>query len=274
MNANKSINDISEWEKLYIPSVVGKTIAQRIVENRPYQSWEDVTSKVKNCTQRKVDALKANGFILGPAKMPKKEVESSDKKQEKSEDTKDTKEAQEVQEDDSVFAKRVRKSVHELRPSVWKVRNHTDIYTKLTEHQFVQNGIVQEVDHVVEIQFVETALLDVRVTRKELDCIATVCNGLRNLNVTSHAVNQDKKVPVGAYLRRQDKSATLHDIALGTESGKKLALCGTWDVVEKCMRAASEDMIQQVDESGIGDGVVRTFFQENIPELLTKAGIE
>ena len=92
---------------------------------------------------------------------------------------------------------------------VWEHRHDTDAYTGKSRKE----TLMPEVDHVVEIQILDTALSKAVASllggsgtkpRSSYKKAADIANGLSNLNVTTHTINQKKKGPFSAFLHQYD----------------------------------------------------------------------
>ena len=84
----------------------------------------------------------------------------------------------------------------------WRHRGGTDLYTELREADVVKRAGGAEVDHVWECQLLDLANARAAEgkgvaarTRGVQDTLKRVVNSVRNLNVTTHKVNQAKKGP-------------------------------------------------------------------------------
>ena len=98
---------------------------------------------------------------------------------------------------------------------VWAHRHDTDAYTGRTR----KDTPAPEVDHVVEIQILDAALARSivqqlggagQIPRGTYKHAADIANGLANLNVTTHAINQKKKGPFSAFLHQYDRTHEHH----------------------------------------------------------------
>lgn len=92
----------------------------------------------------------------------------------------------------------IRKGVTNLGPEVWKFRNDLDVYREATK----LNTKLPEVDHIIEIQFIENAFNSCPPNTKVFiySLVKDVSNQIENLNVTSQEVNQAKKSPITSFL--------------------------------------------------------------------------
>lgn len=160
----------------------------------------------------------------------------------------------------TVFA--LRDAVTHKAEAVWASRAHVDAYTDAARAA----TSTPEVDHILEVQFAETAL--VRAFRAEprarADSLATaVCaaelrdalNAVGNLNVTSRRVNQNKKGPFTAALRRLDddrlRTVSLEQLARQGRA-KSLVDDGTWARIERTVVVAYDGLEDRAHDDGGG----------------------
>ncbi|PNH08242.1 hypothetical protein TSOC_005241 [Tetrabaena socialis] len=89
-----------------------------------------------------------------------------------------------------------RKSVTHKAGRVWDNSEKKDLYTGWRRMKFEQEGVGQEVDHIVECQLWEymweNAFDGRMTTRGRLAPVVALWNDVDNLNVTSERLNQSK----------------------------------------------------------------------------------
>lgn len=180
----------------------------------------------------------------------------------------------------------LRAPVTSLQELVWE-RRVVDVYSGQTR----TSTLSPQVDHVVEIQLVEHAMLShahksggihngVSITQH---CIASllrdVVNGVDNLNVTSKRINQAKRGPFTAALRRlrsdRLRDTTLHELA---RMGRNAWMVddGTWARIECQMRLSHERLEASAalsDRTDCGARGARDAVVE-LGDLLSRLGVE
>ena len=94
----------------------------------------------------------------------------------------------------------LRKGVTDLAPQVWKYRNDQDVYRFKNELETK----LPEVDHCIEIQLLNDAFINCKPNGRPLiySLVKDKVNGIENLNVTTHEVNQAKKGPITSFISR------------------------------------------------------------------------
>ncbi len=115
------------------------------------------------------------------------------------------KEKEEDEEEDTEAKINLRRNVSEKSDSTWKHRKNEDVYTHATRSTYESQKKVTEVDHVIEIQILNSTLSRLPVshrTRLVTDHLKNAANGLTNLNVTTHDINQTKRGPFTAWKNR------------------------------------------------------------------------
>ena len=115
----------------------------------------------------------------------------------------------------------LRKPVSRMRDDVWSQRGGRDAYTNKPRARIAEDE--QNVDHVLEVQLLEHAALDLLSTNHELlNRFRDSVNSSPNLNVTARTVNQSKRGPFTAALNRLRK----YDGGLREISVEQLARAG------------------------------------------------
>jgi hypothetical protein len=131
----------------------------------------------------------------------------------------------------------LRKTVSTQRDAVWRARDERDAYTHRSRAQIKEGE--QNVDHVLEVQLLEHAALDlIKANREILDRVRAVVNDTENLNVTTKRVNQAKRGPFTAALNRLKKyEGGLREISVEqlarTGRARWMVDEGLWAHVEK-----------------------------------------
>lgn len=158
----------------------------------------------------------------------------------------------------------LRRPVKQLAVAVWKARDDTDAYTKMSAGQVLTQS--PETDHCIEVQLVENALV---CAAKQLPTDATALatcthtlrnafNSIDNLNVTTRSVNQAKKGPFTAAVNRLYGSSgrTLRVVSAEqlarTGAAKKLCDDGTWQRIEDEVARSFELLQDKLAASGPG----------------------
>ena len=135
--------------------------------------------------------------------------------------------------------------VSKMKAQTWRHRGKTCLYTQLQETDVVK--LSDENDHVWECQLVNLANaraaegqgVGVR-TRAVQDTLKRVVNGVHNLNVTTHTVNQAKKGPFSKFQHHYATGSgamRLDDLVSASSSQNVLKLRddGTWARIERAV---------------------------------------
>lgn len=152
-------------------------------------------------------------------------------------------------ESEGVEALGLRGSVSHKGDAVWAMRA-TDAYTGKPRVETAQ----PQVDHCLEVQLVETALVRAygasrgrpgsMATAQTCELLRTEFNGVQNLNVTTMPINQAKRGPFTAALNRM-REDKLRDVTLEqlARQGKARWLVdnGTWARIERAVVASFDD---------------------------------
>ena len=154
----------------------------------------------------------------------------------------------------------LREPVTSKASAVWEYMEGKDIYTNKTR----QNTSIPQVDHLLEIQLSEMALVRAladtsatttsMATAQTTDMLRHVINGNANLNVTSARVNQAKRGPFTAAMNRirSDRFRTVEIEQLVRQGkGKWLIDDGTWAKINRSVVQSYD----QVDEDIRGGGI-------------------
>jgi len=190
------------------------TLADKIIGVRErggeFGSFEDMRTRVDGLGPVKIEALKEAGFVI--------------------EATGDRREAEE----ETTLHRSVRGQVAVMSAQTWRHREHRDLYTK--QRRRVVETLTPEVDHVWECQIINFVNSQVVAdnpayrTRAIQKILPIVMNGVENLNVTTHEVNQKKKGPYSRWIHRH-KDGNTHDKSLeehARESCPGLVDSGVW----------------------------------------------
>jgi hypothetical protein len=124
-----------------------------------------------------------------------------------------------------------------MRDDIWLERGGRDAYTQ-KPRAFIRED-EQNVDHVLEVQLVEHAALDLLSTNRELvSRFRDAVNTCANLNVTARKVNQAKRGPFTAALNRLRKfDGGLREVSVEqlarTGRARWLVDEGIWANIEK-----------------------------------------
>jgi len=147
----------------------------------------------------------------------------------------------------------LRKGVTSMREAVWEARENRDMYTGLKRSQMKKED--QNVDHVLEIQLIEYATLEIVSRNAELvRTFRDIISEPLNLNVTRRQVNQAKRGPFTAALNRLKKrDGALREISVAqlARAGKAKVLVddGTWANVESEIALSYEAFQKRVGEA-------------------------
>ena len=106
----------------------------------------------------------------------------------------------------------VRGQVDVMSAQTWRHREDQDLYTKQLRR--VVETLTPEVDHVWECQIINFVNSQVvrdnpaYRTRAMQNILRIVMNGVQNLNVTTHEVNQKRKGPYSRWIHRHEDGNT------------------------------------------------------------------
>ncbi len=170
--------------------------------------------------------------------------------------------------DTKTLAMRTTTNLTDLAPEVWQHRNGVDVYSDSA--RAVVNTLHPEVDHVVEVQVLDTAIVNaVMSERAQLGSNATTfaAESLRdvfnapdiNFNVTSRTINRAKEGPFEALTNRF-VARRLHDLRprplsqyVRTSQNvnvRRLHDLGHWDRIETAVVRAYEAAETRLDVIG------------------------
>ena len=197
-----------------------------------------------------------------------------------------------------IEVKSLRLGVTDQADRVWRLRGEKDLYTQMT--RTVVDELQPQVDHVMEVQLVEQALVDAlvgtgAVTAQARDvelchtALSLAVNGPLNLNVTTRRVNQAKRGPFTAGIRRL-YSGTENGVGSGrslrvltleqlARQGKARPLVddGTWARIEKEVAKSYDLLAPQVastlEPGGGKSEAMGVVAMESLHTSLEKLGI-
>ena len=171
--------------------------------------------------------------------------------------------------------------------AVWESRGDRDAYSGA--RRAVVSSQSPEVDHVMEVQVVNVAwcsslkaappAANTRSAAK--DRIQKFINGVPNLNVTTHAINQSKKGPFTRFLKlvvsdgdhpwNYGNEESMEDLARsGAPSVRRLVDDGVWANIEKEILASHDAVIENVARTRNELGTHGQLFAEHLSELVEK----
>ena len=173
----------------------------------------------------------------------------------------------------------LRKPVSRMRDDVWRARGGRDAYTKEPRTRILEDD--QNVDHVLEVQKVEFAALDLLHTNHELlNRFRDTVNAPPNLNVTARRVNQAKRGPFTAALNRLRKyDGGLREVSVEqlARSGRARWLVdeGVWANIEHQAVVSYDDMVLKMGEARLtrAQTVVMDDVMDNLHRTLEKIHI-
>ena len=166
-----------------------------------------------------------------------------------------------LEEGDEESALVLRQPVTGLAATVWTFRNDVDIYT----HSKRNETIKPEVDHLIEVQLTELALVRAfnrdqhsrtgsMATTQAREILASKFNGLPNLNVTSKRVNQAKRGPFTAGVNRlqSDRLRRVSIEQLARQgSNKWMVDDGTWARIERAIAVSYDHTYTELIDGGV-----------------------
>ena len=192
----------------------------------------------------------------------------------------------------------LRSSVTNKAEDVWQLRHGVDLYTQLSKSTVQQ--LKPQVDHCIEVQLIENSLVDALIhtglatsaAENVEGCrsaLAKAFNGTLNLNVTTQRVNQQKRGPFTAGIRRLYGSGsgsgsgtsrclrvlTLEQLARQGRA-QNLVDDGTWARIEKTVAVAFDSVgpvaRQSLPESGRQSEICDDTL-ERLQDALVKLGV-
>ena len=150
----------------------------------------------------------------------------------------------------------LRMNVSGMDEQVWRHRENLDLYTQLSQPAVITAPGGAEVDHVWECQLINDAN-DIASgaggpasrTRAVQGVAKNLFNGVENLNVTTHAVNQSKKGPFTRWRhqRAKERNVSLDDLVRETDGGKSLVDQGHWARISRSVVEVWDELEQRKD---------------------------
>lgn len=158
----------------------------------------------------------------------------------------------------------LRRSVTKQQDDVWQLREDLDLYT-LNPRALVQR-YDPEVDHMLEVMLFERAFESARQSNGAMskqgfavahagELLRDRCNALTNLNVTTRRINQKKKGPIGAAMRRIIHANGPHELRVVSlcqfarmGAARELVENGVWTRIERSMQTQIEEFDVWVDD--------------------------
>ena len=134
--------------------------------------------------------------------------------------------------------KSLRDNVKSMTEQTWRHRDFVDLYTKTRKTDVQKHS--PEVDHVWECQIIDS--VNARVvgdlpafrTRGAQTALKSLFNGVENLNVTTHAVNQAKKGPFSRWLHKYNEGSKGKSVEEhARESCPELVDSGVWSNISQ-----------------------------------------
>ena len=190
-----NINAIGRTSSGRLVKTLSAGLADKIIGVRErggdFGSFEDMQTRVEGLGPVKIKALTEAGFVI--------------------EATRDKRDAEEK----TTLLPSVPGQVDVMRAQTWRHREHQDLYTK--QRRRVVETLTPVVDHVWECQIINFANSQVVADNPDIPAYRTraiqkilpiVMNGVENLNVTTHEVNQKKKGPYSRWIHRHKDGNT------------------------------------------------------------------
>ena len=211
------------------PALADSLINERRL-NGDFRNFDDVQQRVRGVGKVLVASLKSSGFVV------KARAAGDD----------DT--------DGEESLGGVRMNVSGMAEQVWRHRHQIDLYTQLSPPLVLAAPGGAEVDHVWECQLINDANKEVSGnggpasrTRAVQGVARHLFNGAENLNVTTHAVNQNKKGPFTRWRnqRAKDGRATMDELVRETAGGKGLVDEGHWARITRSVVAVWDELDQR-----------------------------
>ena len=186
----------------------------------------------------------------------------------------------------------LRESVSTKREAVWEYREGRDIYTQNSRKDTMR----PQVDHVVEVQLAEVAMArhlsrdaihnkteanNITVhQQKAIQYIKDNLNDIHNLNVTTARINQAKRGPITAALRRLEsdrlRTVTVEQMARQGRA-KDLVDNGVWAKIEGAIVKAYDEVSTHASGEMAGPPGAHNTVEAVVEELgavLSAIGVE
>lgn len=174
----------------------------------------------------------------------------------------------------------LRGSVTEKADAVWANRRR-DLYT-LKKREDTKDP---EVDHILEIQFLRLALdhashkAQTQPSGAEVKQLHSKVNGLLNLNVTTHALNQKKRGPFTSWCNNEKKETarplSLYQFAV-TSFADYDQFAKHWALIEGAVVRAYDDVLTDLcaDLQPASQPVVAEFCVNSLPDLFARLKVD
>ncbi len=255
-----NINAIGKASSGRLASALSAELADAIIKEREiggdYNDFEQLRSRIHGLGPKKIEKLKAEGFIIDVTGAAGGAGEAA-------------------VDADSKFPK-IRLDVNSLKSQTWRHRDDRCMYTLMKQKEMKSKEIDEEVDHVIECQILELAneISGAEIgpsyrTRGTQENLRAMFNNVSNLNVTTHFVNQKKKGPFEKWCHDKKaggSSRTLEDI-LPSSKAKVLRDDGTWDRIEKSMVKVYDEL--EEDTKSIRAAAQRAHAERILEEVKT-----
>ena len=264
---NVNINAIGKASSGRLASTLSADLADEICKekglNGDYDDFEDLQRRVRGLGPKKIEKLREAGFVVdrrggggvggggggcggGGGEREEKERVA----------------AARPPVDDAaadVNFPELRSDVNSFKAQTWRHRDDCCLYTLLKQRELKKQGIVEEVDHVLECQLLNYAneklgesMGSAYRTRGSQDHLRALFNNVSNLNVTTHEVNQKKKGPFTIWVHEKKalggSARQLEDI-LSDSKARSLRDDGTWARITSSMVLAHGEL--EVDVGNI-----------------------
>ena len=231
--ANANINAIGRTSSGRLASVLTARLADAVILARSageFRDFADLKKRVPGIGPRYIEALEAAGFRVECRQSRAAATEQS---------------AEDIV--------NLRMNVQPLKDQVFRFHGGLDKYTLLKKKEVEK--LTPEVDHEWEIQVLNQAyagaIAGLRETRGAQNTLKQIVNSERNLNVTTHVVNQAKKGPfmrvVNEYKFRggYQGSPSLEDLRC---IPRHLQESGHWARIEVAMVVSYEALDRHADD--------------------------
>jgi hypothetical protein len=248
-----NINSIGRGSSERLAKTLSASISDEIIaekaRNGDYVSFSDLQDRVYSVGPNKIEALKEANFVIVPRQTAESDKATSTKNP-------------------------WRADVNCLSDQTWRKRSNVDMYTLMKNTQMKRNDRL-EVDHIIECQLLKLAGDEAlsnasQTTRATVQATKELVNSTSNLNVTTHHVNQNKKIPFMKWVASSDKGS-LDAFVRWTRASRTLVDEGHWSRIESSVVEA----YQELDElaSNIHNPVSERFMSE-LSKILSQMEVE